>query len=277
MTDAMTHDAKNKLESMTGLPEVELPGQYVTFSTLQTVVMRYVVAGQLAPGRRILELGCGPGIGLEYLRECDASNVVGADRNVRLLRLARERSSTEVVLVQCDATRMPFRDASLDAVLLLEVLMYLTDPVAVLREARRILGDHGVVLITMPNATALGVRPSGAIERFYSGREVEGLLSESGFVPEVFGAFPLQEGARARTSRLRMASRVLDSMERCGLPRELRTRLTSTVLRKNHELPTRIDSVHRSLLPEGDEGRMALLGDPNECRVLYARGVAVQR
>lgn len=53
-----------------------MPGQCVTLDTLRTVVLRYVTAGGMAPGRRVLELGCGPGPGLEYLREYGASGVV---------------------------------------------------------------------------------------------------------------------------------------------------------------------------------------------------------
>ena len=258
------------------LPGVELQGQRVTSGTLQTVVMRYVVAGQMAPGCRMLEMGCGPGIGLEYLSACGASRVVGADRNVQLLRMARERASADVALMQCDAAHMPFRDASFDSVLLLEVLMYFTDPASVLREVCRILGDRGTVLLTMPNAGALGVHRSEGVIHFYSETEVRRLLLDAGFVAEVSGAFPLRMGAKSKASWQRIASRILDGLERVGLPRQLRTRLTSAALRKNCRLPERIHTSHRSLLAEGEEGASLPFGAPDNCRVLYARGVVVQ-
>ena len=257
------------MTSVPSYPDVELPGQRVTSSTLQTVVMRYVVAGEMASGRRVLELGCGPGIGLEYLQKCGASDVKGADQNAGLLRMAREQSSADVTLVQCDA--------ALDTVLLLEVLMYLTNPVTVLREVRRMLRDGGTVLLSLPNGAALGVPPSGAIVRFYSSGDVGELLLEVGFAAEVFGVFPFREGARQKATRQRMASRVLDGLERCGFPAGLRTRLTSAVLWNNCQLPVRIQSSHRRLLPEGDQGMGPLFDAPDECRVLYARGVVVQR
>jgi SAM-dependent methyltransferase len=265
---------------MTSVPsytDVELPGQRVTSTTLQTVVMRYVVAGEMASGRRVLELGCGPGIGLEYLQKCGASDVTGADRDAGLLRMARGQTSADLSLVQCDAMRLPFKQGAFDVVLLLEVFMYLSDPVAVLRDIGRVLGVGGTVLLSMPNGAALGLPPSGAIVRFYSGGDVGELLREAGFVPEVFGVFPFREGAKARTARQLTASRLLDALERVGFRASLRTRLTSVVLRKNCQLPVRIQSSHRLLLPVGDEGTEPLFGAPDECRVLYARGVAAQR
>lgn len=257
--------------------EVELPGRRVSFSTLQTVVMRYVTAGEMVPARRVVELGCGPGIGLEYLREQQAALVVGADRNGGLLHGAKGRVSHDVALAQCDVLHLPFCADSFDVVLLLEVLMYLSDPVAALREIGRVLGVGGTVLLSLPNGAALGVPPSGAIVRFYSGGELRGLLSEAGFSPEVFGVFPFRKGAKAGTARQLTASRLLDALERIGFPAGLRTRLTSVVLRKNCQLPVRIQSGHRQILPEGDQGMGKLFGTPNECRVLYARGVVVSR
>jgi SAM-dependent methyltransferase len=265
---------------MTSVPsytDVELPGQRVTSTTLQTVVMRYVVAGEMASGRRVLELGCGPGIGLEYLQKCGASDVTGADRDAGLLRMARGQTSADLSLVQCDAMRLPFKQGAFDVVLLLEVFMYLSDPVAVLRDIGRVLDVGGTVLLSMPNGVTLGVPPSGAIVRFYSGGEVGELLREAGFAPEVFGVFPFREGAEEKATLQRMASRVLDGMERCGFPAGLRTRLTSVVLRKNCQLPVRIQSSHRQLLCEGEQGMERLFGAPDECRVLYARGVAAHR
>ena len=265
-----------KPPSTSSYRDVEMPGQPVTIDTFRTVVLRYVTAGETARGRRILELGCGPGLGLEYLRECGASRVVGADRNPVLLELARTCSSPGAPVVRCDAARLPFAERTFEMVLLLEVLMYLADPVAVLREVRRILAPGGSVLLTMPNPEAMAVRSPGSAVHFYSHGQVRQLLLQAGFAAELFGAFPFEPGAKERVGSRRTAGRVLDGLERCGFPHGLRMRLTGAVLGKNQRLPVRIDATHCGLLPEGDGAEAALFGAPDECRVLYAWGRTVR-
>jgi ubiquinone/menaquinone biosynthesis C-methylase UbiE len=52
--------------------------------------------------------------------------------------------------VQSDASRLPFRDESFDAVICAEVLEHVADPLGVMREAYRVLRGRGVLLITVP-------------------------------------------------------------------------------------------------------------------------------
>jgi len=233
---------------------------------LQMVLIRHVRAGDMAGGRRILDLRCGPGIGLEYPRERGATRVVGADRDASLLWMARKGSSAFAALVRCGA--------ALDTVPLLEGHMYFTNSVTTLREVRRMLRDGGTGLLFLPNGAELGVPPSGAIVRFYPDGQVGELLREAGFVPEVFGVFPFREGAKVKTARQLTASRLLDALERVGFPASVRTRLTSAILRKNCQLPVSIQSSHRLLLREDNPGTGLSFRAPDECRVLYACGVA---
>ena len=274
MSRGVLDDVKYRGSATSPLPDVELPGQRVQFSTLQTVVLRYVVAGEMATGQRALELGCGPGLGLGYLRECGAREVVGADRDAVLLGMARERALPCVGLVQCDASRLPFRDAAFDVVFLLEMLMYFADPIVLLRESRRVLRSGGSVLLTAPNGELVGGGARGGVVHFYSCTEMLELLEDAGFRAEVFGAFPVGKGARQKSTCLRMASRVLDALEMCGLPHALRMRITGTVLGKDSRLPFRVESSHRDLLSVGDGSTLGLIRHTDGCRVLYACGVA---
>jgi SAM-dependent methyltransferase len=100
---------------------------------------------RLGAGDRLLEIGCGGGL---LLRDAMAAGAfaTGLDHSEEMVRLARERAPrAEVVLGR--AERLPFADAIFTAVAMSIVFMFLPDPIAVLRECRRILVAGGRIAI----------------------------------------------------------------------------------------------------------------------------------
>jgi SAM-dependent methyltransferase len=97
-------------------------------------------------GRRILDVGCGTGHHLTWLRD-RGFDVAGVDGSAEMLAHARS-ANPGVELHQADVEHLPFPDGSFDAVLCVEVLRYLSDPGPCLREAARVLRPGGVLLVT---------------------------------------------------------------------------------------------------------------------------------
>jgi SAM-dependent methyltransferase len=83
-----------------------------------TAEVEQLVRDLLGRGERpLLDLGCGGGAFIPVATELGWS-VVGVDVSAEQLRIARERvGALAVELVQADATRLPFDDASFEAVL----------------------------------------------------------------------------------------------------------------------------------------------------------------
>jgi ubiquinone/menaquinone biosynthesis C-methylase UbiE len=113
--------------------------------------LRSVLAPQ--PGERVLEIG--PGTGYYTL---DLAEWVGPEGRVEIFDLqqefldhvsgrAGERGLANVVPTQGDATALPYGDASIDAVALTAVLGEIPDPVAALREIRRVLKPKGRLVV----------------------------------------------------------------------------------------------------------------------------------
>lgn len=107
----------------------------------------------VSPDANVLEIGHGPGFGLTKLTQL-ASNglVVGIDRSLTMTRLARSRNASAILtsnlsLKQGTFERIPLHDASMDAVLAVNVL-YFVDPISLaLDEARRVLRPGGTLVI----------------------------------------------------------------------------------------------------------------------------------
>lgn len=102
----------------------------------------------LAVGR-VLEIGIGTGLNLGHYDKRRVETIVGLDPGVEMHRLARRRAQQAgiaVELVGLSAERIPFEDAHFDTVLVTYSLCTIPDPVAALREMRRVLRPGGQLL-----------------------------------------------------------------------------------------------------------------------------------
>jgi ubiquinone/menaquinone biosynthesis C-methylase UbiE len=63
---------------------------------------------------RILDIACGTGIVMERLGRISSADIHGCDISDALLKKAVERGISESLLVQCDATKMPYGNDAFD-------------------------------------------------------------------------------------------------------------------------------------------------------------------
>lgn len=103
----------------------------------------------LRPEHRLLDVGCGPGtITVDLARvvaEVDA--VDAAAEAVAATRAAADAAGVRVRAAVADVHALPFDDDSFDVVHAHQVLQHLVDPVAALREMRRVARPGGIVAV----------------------------------------------------------------------------------------------------------------------------------
>lgn len=134
-----------------GHSEQELVRLEVQARLLEPITRRFLVDSGILPGMRVLDAGCGLGDVTFLCAELvgRAGQVVGVDRATSAIAAARGRarakSMANVDFVEGDATDMHF-EAPFDAVVGRYVLMYQTDPAAMLRALARNLRAGGVVV-----------------------------------------------------------------------------------------------------------------------------------
>jgi ArsR family transcriptional regulator len=107
-------------------------------------------AVDVAPGERLLEIGCGEGGNLHHLAARGARRF-GVDFSHARARFAA-RALDGAHIVRADAERLPFCDAAFDAVLVRDLLHHACDRVRVLAEAHRVLRPGGRLTVIEPNA-----------------------------------------------------------------------------------------------------------------------------
>jgi SAM-dependent methyltransferase len=77
--------------------------------------------------------------------------VIMIDGSMSLLRQAVEKTRGQAVYIACDVTRLPFRAASFDAVLLIRVFHHIPDSPAFLAEMHRLLSSQGQFVFSYLN------------------------------------------------------------------------------------------------------------------------------
>jgi len=118
-----------------------------------------VAALGIRPGDRVLEVGTGTALTAHlYPEHC---HVTAVDRSAPMLRRARARIARaglrHVRLLAADAARLTFPDASFDAVCAPYLISVAPDPVAVLREMRRVCRPAGRIVIVNHFLSANGL------------------------------------------------------------------------------------------------------------------------
>jgi SAM-dependent methyltransferase len=146
--DGRTKNAPAELRQRWFLDHVEKPAKEIEEFLSGTSV-------SLA-GARVLDVGCGDGfIDLGVIKTFSPSLLVGTDLFPvdidDLTRLSRTYLESDLPdclkFSECSETTLPFPDASFDIVMSWSVFEHVSDPVAVLREIRRVLRPGGYMFL----------------------------------------------------------------------------------------------------------------------------------
>lgn len=150
---------------------------------MDAVTMREEIARRLDKIESVLDVGCGDGTLVRFLAEYVAREAIGVDIAGSIFsekRISKDGSSHLAECMEGDVHFMDaFTDNRFDAMVTVHTFHELSDPMAALREARRVLKPGGVILIADFIKGHEGERIWG--ETYYTPMQIETMLRTCGF------------------------------------------------------------------------------------------------
>ena len=119
---------------------------------VETVLKKYLEIEARDTASSLLDLGCGDGENLQWLRKY-AKRIYASDYNS--IRVNRVRSFAEEQIYLADITNYPALDNSFEIVFFNHVLEHIPDHLQAISEVARITQPGGIVVLGIPNEGAL--------------------------------------------------------------------------------------------------------------------------
>jgi SAM-dependent methyltransferase len=148
------------------------------------------MARRVPPGSAVLDAGCGLG---EVLADMpDGYNLFGFDFASSNVEFTKRRLGARADVKQGSIYEIPFPDASMDAVLCLEVLEHIEDDARGVRDIARVLKPGGVLIVGVPYTYYWpSYQKLMGHFRHYTRDSLSALLRQNGLEPvEVLPNFP---------------------------------------------------------------------------------------
>lgn len=124
-----------------------------------TLTERAVDACGFGPGAEILDIGCGSGATVEFLRQKFLLNAVGVDPSPVQLQLGKQRNP-QLPIIQGCGENLPFGQAVMDGVLAECSMSLMSDLAKAIAEVNRVLKQDGRLVINDVYArNPMGVAP----------------------------------------------------------------------------------------------------------------------
>src|SRR6266508_3990719 len=160
--------------------------RFVEKNAYYSAQVQLLVKSLVAPGSRVLEVGCGLG---DLLASLEASRAVGIDASTRMVELARARHPGLDLRV-CDVEADLLPDGPFDYIVLSDVVGHLEDVQQALEALRPLLAPDGRIVVTYYNflwepvlklAERVGRKTPWPDQNWLSMHDIANLLRLAGF------------------------------------------------------------------------------------------------
>lgn len=150
---------------------------------LKGIVRNLQQISQLSPGKKILEIGCGNGIGTRLIQEFfKPSEFIATEFDERLVEIAKIKNKGSNVLIEAgNATNLRFMDNEFDSVIGLSVIHHIPNWKDCIDELHRVIKPNGLLIIKELSIETFE-SPLGRISRHLVSHPYESMLRKDEFL-----------------------------------------------------------------------------------------------
>jgi len=149
---------------------------------LKGIVRNLQEISQMSPNKKILEIGCGNGIGTQLIQEFfNPSKLIATEFDKQLVEVAKMKNKGSKVTVEAgDATNLRFMDNEFDAVIGLSVIHHIPNWRGCIDELHRVIKPSGLLIIKELSIETFQT-PLGRISRQFVSHPYESMLKKDEF------------------------------------------------------------------------------------------------
>jgi len=115
-------------------------------------LIRYEIAKQFVKDKKVIDIACGSGYGSFILAKAGAEKVIGADVDAKAVDNANKKyKNNNIKFVVDDAENIKQDDNAFDILVSFETIEHLQNPNKFLSEAKRVVKQDGLAIISTPN------------------------------------------------------------------------------------------------------------------------------
>jgi len=167
--------------------EVETEDRVYSYETLQMIKNRFYIIGKEVKNKTLLDIGCGSGLGVDYLFGQGLREYTGIDLSVSNLKKAKKNiTNKNITLQNIDFLKM--KERKYDVIIAMQVLQYITIK-PFLTKMKNMLNTKGTLIVSIPNFDRKdGFVKSKLSKAYYSYKELSSEFSKLGKT-KVYGVF----------------------------------------------------------------------------------------
>lgn len=168
---------------------------YSSFTNRKYLHFSYALKAIKKLKGNLLDIGCGSGRFTSEIKKFRPDlEVVGCDNRQKPLDYFNSFFNKDIKTLRCDARKLPFKNKSFSAVMMIDVLEHLKDPQKALKEVQRILKNKGIFHLAVPCEKSLAtwdgwlyfllkinLKDSAGHIQLFSFRQIERLLKDNSF------------------------------------------------------------------------------------------------
>ena len=141
---------------------------------IREATQKPIILGMLEEREKVLDAGSGSGF---YTQHVKAGQTIALDYSLENVKKAGMASQSQ--MVNGDAQKLPFKAASFDGVLCLEVLEHLNQDLQALKEIKRVMQKKGALILSVPLKPA-PIKDTEHVREGYTPEELEKMLKQEG-------------------------------------------------------------------------------------------------